>query len=124
MGEPAHDGGERLPAPGSLRCIAGYLPRQAESFADERDFGRIFFNQANMSAAGIPQVAVVLGSCTAGGAYVPAMSDESIIVKQQGTIFLGGPPLVKAATGEVVTGEELGGATLHCSVSGITVMNI
>src|SRR5262249_37411801 len=82
-------------------------------------FGRIFYNQATMSALGIPQVAVVMGSCTAGGAYVPAMSDESIIVKEQGTIFLGGPPLVKAATGEIVTAEELGGADMHTRISGV-----
>ncbi|MDX1738382.1 MAG: carboxyl transferase domain-containing protein, partial [Alphaproteobacteria bacterium] len=86
------------------------LPNQDEVFPDRDHFGRIFFNQANMSAKGIPQIAVVMGSCTAGGAYVPAMCDESIIVKEQGTIFLGGPPLVKAATGEVVTAEDLGGA--------------
>ncbi|MDB4941273.1 MAG: 3-methylcrotonyl-CoA carboxylase, beta subunit [Labilithrix sp.] len=96
-----------------------YLPRQDEVFPDREHFGRIFFHQANMSAAGIPQVAVVMGSCTAGGAYVPAMSDETIIVKEQGTIFLGGPPLVKAATGEVVTSEDLGGADVHTRVSGV-----
>ncbi len=96
------------------------LPQQDEVFPDKDDFGRIFFNQANMSAKGIPQIAVVMGSCTAGGAYVPAMADESIIVKQQGTIFLGGPPLVKAATGEVVNAEELGGADVHCRTSGVT----
>ena len=96
------------------------LPNQAEIFPDREHFGRIFFNQANMSAMGIPQIAVVMGSCTAGGAYVPAMSDESIIVKNQGTIFLGGPPLVKAATGEVVTAEELGGADTHSRKSGVT----
>ena len=96
------------------------LPQQDEVFPDREHFGRIFYNQANMSAAGIPQVAVVHGSCTAGGAYVPAMSDESIIVKEQGTIFLGGPPLVKAATGEVVSAEELGGADVHSRVSGVT----
>ncbi|XP_052796000.1 methylcrotonoyl-CoA carboxylase beta chain, mitochondrial-like [Mya arenaria] len=96
------------------------LPRQADVFPDRDHFGRIFFNQANMSAQGIPQVAVVLGSCTAGGAYVPAMADESIIVGKQGTIFLGGPPLVKAATGEEVSAEDLGGADLHCSKSGVT----
>jgi 3-methylcrotonyl-CoA carboxylase beta subunit len=88
-------------------------------FPDKEHFGRIFFNQANMSAAGIPQIAVVMGSCTAGGAYVPAMSDESIIVKNQGTIFLGGPPLVKAATGEVVSAEDLGGADVHTRISGV-----
>lgn len=96
------------------------LERQAEVFPDEQHFGRIFFNQANMSSKKIPQIAVVLGSCTAGGAYVPAMSDESIIVRKNGTIFLGGPPLVLAATGEVVTPEELGGADVHCRSSGVT----
>lgn len=96
------------------------LPRQAEVFPDRDHFGRIFYNQARMSAAGIPQIAVVLGSCTAGGAYVPAMADESVIVRGNGTIFLGGPPLVKAATGEDVTAEELGGAELHCTTSGVT----
>ncbi len=95
------------------------LPNQAEIFPDREHFGRIFYNQANMSAAGIPQIAVVMGSCTAGGAYVPAMSDETVIVKNQGTIFLGGPPLVKAATGEVVSAEELGGADVHTRVSGV-----
>lgn len=95
------------------------LPRQDEVFPDREHFGRIFFNQANMSAMNIPQIAVVMGSCTAGGAYVPAMSDESIIVRNQGTIFLGGPPLVKAATGEIVTAEELGGADVHCRTSGV-----
>ncbi|KAL8558750.1 Methylcrotonoyl-CoA carboxylase beta chain, mitochondrial [Nucella lapillus] len=96
------------------------LPRQADVFPDRDHFGRIFFNQANMSSLGIPQVAVVLGSCTAGGAYIPAMADESIIVRKQGTIFLGGPPLVKAATGEEVSAEDLGGADLHCRRSGVT----
>ena len=95
------------------------LPRQDEVFPDREHFGRIFFNQANMSARNIPQIAVVMGSCTAGGAYVPAMADESIIVKEQGTIFLAGPPLVKAATGEVVSAEELGGADVHCRTSGV-----
>ncbi|GGD74115.1 carboxyl transferase domain-containing protein [Lacimicrobium alkaliphilum] len=95
------------------------LPRQDEVFPDREHFGRIFYNQANLSAANIPQIAVVMGSCTAGGAYVPAMADESIIVKEQGTIFLGGPPLVKAATGEVVTAEELGGGDVHCRTSGV-----
>jgi 3-methylcrotonyl-CoA carboxylase beta subunit len=108
-----------------LPCIylvdsgGGYLPRQDEVFPDRDHFGRIFFNQANMSAKGIPQIAVVMGSCTAGGAYVPAMSDESVIVKNQGTIFLGGPPLVKAATGEVVTAEDLGGGDVHTRISGV-----
>ncbi|XP_017778374.1 PREDICTED: probable methylcrotonoyl-CoA carboxylase beta chain, mitochondrial [Nicrophorus vespilloides] len=96
------------------------LPHQSEVFPDKTHFGRIFFNQANMSAEGIAQIAVVMGSCTAGGAYVPAMADESIIVKQQGTIFLAGPPLVKAATGEEVSAEDLGGADMHCSTSGVT----
>ncbi len=96
------------------------LPHQDEVFPDRDHFGRIFYNQANMSAAGVPQIAVVHGSCTAGGAYVPAMSDESIIVRRQGTIFLGGPPLVKAATGEVVSAEDLGGAEVHARVSGVT----
>ncbi|MCL4819209.1 MAG: methylcrotonoyl-CoA carboxylase [Vicinamibacteria bacterium] len=96
-----------------------FLPLQAEVFPDRDHFGRIFYNEARMSAAGLAQVSVVLGSCTAGGAYVPAMSDEAIIVRNRGTIFLGGPPLVKAATGEVVTAEELGGADVHCRVSGV-----
>ena len=95
------------------------LPNQDEVFPDREHFGRIFFNQANMSAAGIPQIACVMGSCTAGGAYVPAMSDETIMVKNQATIFLGGPPLVKAATGEEVTAEELGGAEVHTRESGV-----
>ena len=109
----------------ALPCVylvdsgGAFLPLQAEVFPDREHFGRIFFNQARMSALGIPQVAVVLGSCTAGGAYVPAMSDETIIVKGQGTIFLGGPPLVKAATGEEVTAEELGGADVHARISGV-----
>jgi 3-methylcrotonyl-CoA carboxylase beta subunit len=97
-----------------------YLPEQDQVFPDRDHFGRIFYNQATMSAQGIPQVAAVLGSCTAGGAYLPAMSDEAVIVRGQGTIFLGGPPLVAAATGEVVTAEELGGAVLHSRVSGVT----
>jgi len=96
------------------------LPNQAEIFPDRNHFGQIFYNQANMSAIGIPQIAVVMGSCTAGGAYVPAMSDESIIVRNQGTIFLGGPPLVKAATGEIVSAEDLGGADVHSRISGVT----
>jgi 3-methylcrotonyl-CoA carboxylase beta subunit len=109
----------------NLPCIylvdsgGGFLPRQDELFPDRDHFGRIFFNQANMSAKGIPQISVVMGSCTAGGAYVPAMSDETIIVKNQGTIFLGGPPLVKAATGEVVTSEDLGGGDVHTRISGV-----
>ena len=97
-----------------------FLPMQDEVFPDREHFGRIFYNQAQMSAMGIPQIAVVLGSCTAGGAYVPAMCDESVIVRNQGTIFLGGPPLVKAATGEDVTAEDLGGADVHCRTSGVT----
>ncbi len=97
-----------------------YLPLQDEVFPDREHFGRIFYNQARLSAANIPQIAVVMGSCTAGGAYVPAMCDESIIVKNQGTIFLGGPPLVKAATGEVTDAESLGGADVHCTRSGVT----
>ncbi len=110
----------------NLPCVymvdsgGAFLPQQDEIFPDERHFGRIFYNQAQMSALGIPQIAIVMGSCTAGGAYVPAMSDESIIVRNQGTIFLGGPPLVKAATGEVVTAEELGGADVHSRQSGVT----
>src|ERR1700688_5257132 len=96
------------------------LPFQAEVFPDQDHFGRIFYNQAQMSADGIPQIAAVMGSCTAGGAYVPAMSDQAVIVRGNGTIFLGGPPLVKAATGEVVTAEELGGADVHSRTSGVT----
>ena len=109
----------------NLPCIylvdsgGAFLPMQDEVFPDVDDFGRIFYNQATMSAAGIPQIAAVMGSCTAGGAYVPAMSDETVIVKGTGTIFLGGPPLVKAATGEEVTAEELGGADVHTRVSGV-----
>lgn len=96
-----------------------FLPKQAEVFPDRFDFGRIFFNQARLSATGIPQISVVMGSCTAGGAYIPAMSDETIIVRNQGTIFIGGPPLVKAATGEEVTAEELGGGEVHTRISGV-----
>lgn len=110
----------RLPCIYLVDSGGANLPRQAEVFPDKLHFGRIFYNQANMSGLGIPQVAVVMGSCTAGGAYVPAMADESIIVKKQGTIFLAGPPLVKAATGEVVSAEDLGGADLHCKTSGVT----
>jgi 3-methylcrotonyl-CoA carboxylase beta subunit len=110
----------RLPCVYLVDSGGANLPNQDEVFPDRDHFGRIFFNQATMSAAGIPQIAVVMGSCTAGGAYVPAMSDESVIVKNQGTIFLGGPPLVKAATGEVVTAEDLGGADVHSRVSGVT----
>ena len=108
-----------------LPCIylvdsgGAFLPMQDDVFPDKEHFGRIFFNQANLSAEGIPQIAAVMGSCTAGGAYVPAMSDETVIVKDQGTIFLGGPPLVKAATGEVVTAEELGGGEVHARKSGV-----
>lgn len=109
-----------------LPCIylvdsgGAFLPRQDEVFPDRDHFGRIFYNQARMSAKGIPQIAAVLGSCTAGGAYVPAMCDEAIIVRNQGTIFLGGPPLVKAATGEVVDAESLGGGSVHSRISGVT----
>src|SRR5258708_570439 len=108
-----------------LPCIylvdsgGAFLPKQDEVFPDRDHFGRIFFNQANMSAKGIPQVAMVMGSCTAGGAYVPAMSDEPVIVRNQGTIFLGGPPLVKAATGEEVSAEDLGGGDVHTRISGV-----
>nr|WP_296769271.1 carboxyl transferase domain-containing protein [Rhodococcus sp. (in: high G+C Gram-positive bacteria)] len=110
----------RLPCVYLVDSGGAFLPRQDEVFPDRDHFGRIFYNQATMSARGIPQISAVMGSCTAGGAYVPAMSDESIIVKNQGTIFLGGPPLVKAATGEVVTAEELGGGDLHSKISGVT----
>ena len=109
----------RLPCIYLVDSGGAFLPEQDNVFPDREHFGRIFYNQANMSAAGIPQIAVVMGSCTAGGAYVPAMSDETIIVKGQGTIFLGGPPLVKAATGEIVSAEELGGADVHTQVSGV-----
>jgi 3-methylcrotonyl-CoA carboxylase beta subunit len=108
-----------------LPCIylvdsgGAFLPKQDEVFPDKDHFGRIFYNQANLSSMNIPQIAAVMGSCTAGGAYVPAMADESVIVKNQGTIFLGGPPLVRAATGEIVSAEELGGADVHCRVSGV-----
>ncbi|MBX6169702.1 MAG: methylcrotonoyl-CoA carboxylase, partial [Thermobispora bispora] len=110
----------------NLPCIylvdsgGAFLPMQDEVFPDRDHFGRIFYNQATMSARGIPQIAAVLGSCTAGGAYVPAMADEAVIVRNQGTIFLGGPPLVKAATGETVTAEELGGGEVHARISGVT----
>jgi acetyl-CoA carboxylase carboxyltransferase component len=109
----------------NLPCVymvdsgGAFLPEQANVFPDRFDFGRFFYNQARMSASGIPQIAIVMGSCTAGGAYVPAMSDETIIVRNQGTIFIGGPPLVKAATGEEVTAEELGGALVHTTISGV-----
>jgi 3-methylcrotonyl-CoA carboxylase beta subunit len=117
---------QEIAAQNALPCIylvdsgGAFLPLQDEVFPDKEHFGRIFYNQANLSAQGIAQVAVVMGSCTAGGAYVPAMCDESIIVKGQGTIFLGGPPLVKAATGEVVSAEELGGGEVHSRTSGVT----
>jgi 3-methylcrotonyl-CoA carboxylase beta subunit len=110
----------RLPCIYLVDSGGAFLPRQDEVFPDREHFGRIFFNQATMSAQGIPQIASVMGSCTAGGAYVPAMSDETVIVRNQGTIFLGGPPLVKAATGEEVTAEELGGGELHSRTSGVT----
>jgi 3-methylcrotonyl-CoA carboxylase beta subunit len=109
----------RLPCIYLVDSGGAFLPRQDEVFPDREHFGRIFYNQARMSAAGIAQIAAVMGSCTAGGAYVPAMSDEVVIVKDQGTIFLGGPPLVKAATGEVVTAEDLGGAAMHTRISGV-----
>ncbi|MER7733761.1 carboxyl transferase domain-containing protein [Streptomyces erythrochromogenes] len=110
----------RLPCLYLVDSGGAFLPMQDEVFPDREHFGRIFYNQARMSGAGIPQIAAVLGSCTAGGAYVPAMSDEAVIVRNQGTIFLGGPPLVKAATGEVVSAEELGGGEVHSRVSGVT----
>jgi 3-methylcrotonyl-CoA carboxylase beta subunit len=110
----------RLPCIYLVDSGGANLPNQDEVFPDREHFGRIFYNQANMSALGIPQIAVVMGSCTAGGAYVPAMADESVIVRRQGTIFLGGPPLVKAATGEVVSAEDLGGADVHSRKSGVT----
>lgn len=117
---------QTIAAENNLPCIylvdsgGAFLPLQDEVFPDREHFGHAFYNQARMSARGIPQIAAVLGSCTAGGAYIPAMADESIIVKNQGTIFLGGPPLVKAATGEIVSAEELGGADVHCRTSGVT----
>ena len=126
MSVKKHLRAQAIAAQNNLPCIylvdsgGANLPRQEEVFPDREHFGRIFFNQANMSAEGIPQIAVVMGSCTAGGAYVPAMADESIIVRNQATIFLAGPPLVKAATGEVVTAEELGGADVHCRESGVS----
>ncbi|MEV7670571.1 carboxyl transferase domain-containing protein [Streptomyces sp. NPDC000963] len=110
----------RLPCLYLVDSGGAFLPMQDEVFPDREHFGRIFYNQARMSGAGVPQIAAVLGSCTAGGAYVPAMSDEAVIVRNQGTIFLGGPPLVKAATGEVVTAEELGGGEVHSRISGVT----
>src|SRR5690606_27293719 len=109
----------RLPCVYLVDSGGAFLPMQDQVFPDRDHFGRIFYNQANLSARGIPQIACVMGSCTAGGAYVPAMSDETVIVKEQGTIFLGGPPLVKAATGEVVTAEELGGGDVHARTSGV-----
>ena len=109
----------RLPCVYLVDSGGAFLPAQDDVFPDREHFGRIFYNQAQMSAAGIPQIASVMGSCTAGGAYVPAMSDEAVIVRNQGTIFLGGPPLVKAATGEVVSAEDLGGGVLHSTVSGV-----
>ncbi|XP_062091191.1 methylcrotonoyl-CoA carboxylase beta chain, mitochondrial [Humulus lupulus] len=116
---------QEIAAECKLPCIylvdsgGAYLPKQAEVFPDKDNFGRIFYNQALMSAAGIPQVALVLGSCTAGGAYIPSMADESVMVKGNGTIFLAGPPLVKAATGEEISAEDLGGASVHCKTSGV-----
>jgi len=110
----------RLPCVYLVDSGGAFLPKQEDVFPDREHFGRIFHNQARMSSKDIPQIAVVMGLCTAGGAYVPAMSDEAIIVKDQGTIYLGGPPLVKAATGEIVTAEELGGADVHCKISGVT----
>jgi 3-methylcrotonyl-CoA carboxylase beta subunit len=116
--EIAHE--NRLPCLYLVDSGGANLPNQDEVFPDRDHFGRIFYNQANMSAQGIAQIAVVMGSCTAGGAYVPAMADENVIVAKQGTIFLGGPPLVRAATGEIVSAEDLGGADVHCRVSGVT----
>ncbi|HEV2262085.1 MAG TPA: carboxyl transferase domain-containing protein, partial [Candidatus Rubrimentiphilum sp.] len=120
-----HLRGQEIAAQNRLPCVylvdsgGANLPYQAEVFPDRDHFGRIFYNQARMSAAGITQIACVMGSCTAGGAYVPAMSDETVIVRGQGTIFLGGPPLVKAATGEIITAEALGGADTHGRLSGV-----
>src|SRR5688500_4082830 len=117
---------QEIASENGLPCVylvdsgGAFLPMQSEVFPDRDHFGRIFYNQARMSAAGIAQISVVMGSCTAGGAYVPAMSDENVIVKDNGTIFLGGPPLVKAATGEEVSAQDLGGAEVHCEVSGVT----
>lgn len=110
---------QRLPCIYLVDSGGAFLPKQDEVFPDKDHFGRIFYHQANLSAANIPQIAIVMGSCTAGGAYIPAMADVAIIVKKQGTIFLGGPPLVKAATGEIVTAEQLGGADVHCRTSGV-----
>nr|KJB47393.1 hypothetical protein B456_008G024600 [Gossypium raimondii] len=117
---------QEIAAQCKLPCVylvdsgGAFLPKQAEVFPDKENFGRIFYNQATLSAQGIPQIALVLGSCTAGGAYIPAMADESVMVKGNGTIFLAGPPLVKAATGEEVSAEDLGGATVHCKTSGVS----
>src|ERR1700691_2851677 len=113
-------GQNRLPCIYLVDSGGAFLPRQDEVFPDRDHFGRIFYNQARLSSEGIAQIAAVLGSCTAGGAYVPAMSDEAVIVRNQGTIFLGGPPLVQAATGEVVSAEDLGGGDLHSRTSGVT----
>jgi 3-methylcrotonyl-CoA carboxylase beta subunit len=110
----------RLPCIYLVDSGGANLPYQKDVFPDRDHFGRIFYNQANMSAQGIPQISIVMGPCTAGGAYVPSMSDESIIVQEQGHVFLAGPPLVKAATGEEVTAEDLGGGKMHCSESGVT----
>lgn len=121
-----HARAQRIAEENHLPCVylvdSGgiFLPLQSGTFPDKDHFGRIFYNQARMSAMGLPQISVVLGSCTAGGAYLPAMSDETVIVRKQGTIFIGGPPLVKAATGEVVSAEDLGGADVHCRQSGVT----
>src|SRR5437879_8281712 len=113
-------GQNRLPCVYLVDSGGAFLPLQAEVFPDRDHFGRIFFNQARLSAEGIAQISVVLGSCTAGGAYVPAMSDHAIIVRNQGRVFLGGPPLVRAATGEEIDAESLGGADVHCRRSGVT----
>jgi len=121
-----HARAQRIAEENHLPCVylvdSGgiFLPLQSGTFPDKDHFGRIFYNQARMSAKGLTQISAVLGSCTAGGAYLPAMSDETIMVRKQGTIFIGGPPLVKAATGEVVTAEELGGADVHCRTSGVS----
>src|SRR5487761_509175 len=110
----------RLPCVYLVESGGAFLPAQDEVFPDREHFGRIFYNQARLSAAGVPQIALVMGSCTAGGAYVPAMCDENVIVKGQGTIFLGGPPLVRAATGEEVSAEDLGGGDVHTRLSGVS----
>ncbi|XP_031632645.1 probable methylcrotonoyl-CoA carboxylase beta chain, mitochondrial isoform X4 [Contarinia nasturtii] len=117
---------QKIASENNLPCVylvdsgGAFLPLQADVFPDKNHFGRIFYNQANMSSQGLAQISVVMGSCTAGGAYIPAMADESIIVKNKGTVFLAGPPLVKAATGETISAENLGGADLHCKISGVT----